>query len=54
MSKIPLTVIGAELLRTELHRLKTVERPSVIAAIAEARSHGDLAENAEYLSLIHI
>ena len=48
MSKIPLTVHGAELLRAELHRLKTVDRPSVIAAIAEARSHGDLSENAEY------
>lgn len=48
MNKTPLTVKGAELLRAELHRLKTVERPSVIAAIAEARSHGDLSENAEY------
>ncbi len=48
MSKIPLTVIGAEKLRDELHRLKTVDRPNVIAAIAEARSHGDLSENAEY------
>ncbi|KAB2841068.1 MAG: transcription elongation factor GreA [Burkholderiales bacterium] len=48
MSKVPLTVSGAEKLRTELHRLKTVERPKVIAAIAEARSHGDLSENAEY------
>jgi transcription elongation factor GreA len=48
MSKVPLTVAGAEKLRTELYRLKTVERPSVIAAIAEARSHGDLSENAEY------
>ncbi|UCV14365.1 transcription elongation factor GreA [Quatrionicoccus australiensis] len=48
MNKIPLTVAGAEKLREELHRLKTVERPSVIAAIAEARSHGDLSENAEY------
>jgi transcription elongation factor GreA len=48
MSKIPLTVHGAELLRTELHRLKTAERPNVIAAIAEARSHGDLSENADY------
>ncbi|WP_323004221.1 transcription elongation factor GreA [Denitromonas sp.] len=48
MNKIPLTVTGAELLRQELHTLKTVERPSVIAAIAEARSHGDLSENAEY------
>lgn len=48
MNKIPLTVAGAEKLRTELHRLKTVDRPDVIAAIAEARSHGDLSENAEY------
>lgn len=48
MSKVPLTVHGAELLRQELHRMKTVDRPSVIAAIAEARSHGDLSENAEY------
>ncbi|MDX9884819.1 transcription elongation factor GreA [Thauera sp.] len=48
MNKTPLTVAGAEKLRTELHRLKTIERPSVIAAIAEARSHGDLSENAEY------
>lgn len=45
---VPLTVAGAEKLKTELHRLKTVDRPSVIAAIAEARSHGDLSENAEY------
>jgi transcription elongation factor GreA len=48
MSKGPLTVKGAELLRSELHQLKTVERPQVIAAIQEARSHGDLSENAEY------
>ncbi|MDR3213277.1 MAG: transcription elongation factor GreA [Azoarcus sp.] len=48
MNKIPLTIAGAEALRAELRRLKTVERPSVIAAIAEARSHGDLSENAEY------
>ncbi len=48
MSKIPLTLRGAEQLREELHRLKTVDRPKVIAAIAEARSHGDLSENAEY------
>ena len=48
MSKVPLTVVGAELLRNELQRLKSVERPNVIAAIAEARSHGDLSENAEY------
>lgn len=48
MSKIPITLRGAELLKAELHRLKTVDRPNVIAAIAEARSHGDLSENAEY------
>lgn len=48
MNKTPLTVVGAEALRAELQRLKVVERPSVIAAIAEARSHGDLSENAEY------
>ena len=48
MSTIPLTEIGAEKLRVELHEMKTVERPAVIAAIAEARSHGDLSENAEY------
>ncbi len=48
MNKVPLTVNGAAKLRAELHQLKVVERPSVIAAIAEARSHGDLSENAEY------
>jgi transcription elongation factor GreA len=48
MKKIPLTVTGAEKLRAELKRLISVERPKVIAAIAEARSHGDLSENAEY------
>lgn len=48
MKRIPLTVTGAEKLRTELHHLKSVERPAVINAIAEARSHGDLSENAEY------
>jgi transcription elongation factor GreA len=48
MSKIPLTVKGAEALRKELHNLKTVERPSVINAISEARAQGDLSENAEY------
>jgi transcription elongation factor GreA len=48
MNKVPLTVKGAELLRAELHKLKTVERPAVIAAIQEARAHGDLSENAEY------
>ena len=48
MSKVPLTKSGAEKLRQELHKLKTVERPNVVAAIAEARAHGDLSENAEY------
>ena len=48
MSTIPLTKRGAELLKNELHRLKTVERPNVITAIAEARAQGDLSENAEY------
>ena len=47
-AKTPLTVRGAELLRAELHELKSVQRPAIIAAIAEARSHGDLSENAEY------
>jgi transcription elongation factor GreA len=48
MSKIPLTVNGAARLRTELQELKAVQRPAIIAAIAEARAHGDLSENAEY------
>jgi len=48
MSAIPLTVRGAERLQEELQRLKTVERPAVINAIAEARAQGDLSENAEY------
>jgi transcription elongation factor GreA len=48
MSKVPLTARGAELLRDELQRLKRVERPAVVEAIAEARAHGDLKENAEY------
>lgn len=48
MSKVPLTVNGAERLRVELHHLKAIDRPTVIAAIAEARSHGDLSENANY------
>ena len=48
MAKTPITKRGAELLRVELQRLKTVERPQVIGAIAEARAHGDLSENAEY------
>ena len=48
MIKVPLTVRGAEMLKAELQRLKSVERPSVIEAIAEARAQGDLSENAEY------
>jgi len=48
MATIPLTLRGAEKLKQELHQLKSVERHAVIAAIAEARSHGDLSENAEY------
>jgi transcription elongation factor GreA len=48
MSKVPMTVEGAQRLKLELHRLKTSERPAVIQAIAEARSHGDLSENADY------
>lgn len=48
MTTIPVTLRGAEKLKDELHRLKTVERPSVINAIAEARAQGDLSENAEY------
>jgi transcription elongation factor GreA len=48
MSSVPITKRGAELLKEELQRLKTKDRPAVIAAIAEARSHGDLSENAEY------
>ena len=48
MSTIPITTRGAELLKEELHRLKHVERPAVVQAIAEARAQGDLSENAEY------
>ena len=48
MNTIPLTRRGAELLKSELHRLKTVERHAVIQAISEARAQGDLSENAEY------
>lgn len=48
MATIPLTKRGAEKLKAELHKLKTVDRPAVINAISEARSHGDLSENAEY------
>ncbi len=48
MEKEPITILGLENLRKELDQLKNVERPKVVAAIAEARSHGDLKENAEY------
>ena len=48
MNKVPMTVRGHELLQEELKRLKSVDRPAVIQAIAEARAHGDLKENAEY------
>ena len=48
MKQIPMTVKGAELLRAELEELKNVKRPQITAAIAEARAHGDLKENAEY------
>jgi len=48
MSKVPMTVKGAEQLQQELENLKKVERPRIIQAIAEARAHGDLSENAEY------
>jgi transcription elongation factor GreA len=48
MNKVPMTQRGAEALREELKRLKTLERPAIIQAIAEARAHGDLRENAEY------
>lgn len=48
MNKVPMTVVGAKALEEELSRLKKVDRPRIIAAIAEARAHGDLSENAEY------
>jgi transcription elongation factor GreA len=48
VKRVPITLRGAEALREELRRLKSVDRPDVIRAIAEARSHGDLSENAEY------
>lgn len=48
MNKVPLTERGAEKLRSELKRLKSVERPAIIKAIAEARAHGDISENAEF------
>ena len=48
MNQYPMTAKGADMLRDELHELKTVRRPQIIEAIAEAREHGDLKENAEY------
>jgi transcription elongation factor GreA len=48
MARVPMTVEGAERLKSELQRLKTIERPAVSRAIAEARSHGDISENADY------
>ena len=48
MSKHPMTIAGAERLRTELQRLKSVERPAISRALADARSHGDISENADY------
>ncbi len=50
MEKVPMTIEGFQRLESELHRLKSVERPRIIQAIAEARAHGDLSENAEYHS----
>src|SRR6266540_7264170 len=48
MARVPMTVEGAERLKSELQRLKTIERPAVSRALAEARSHGDISENADY------
>ena len=48
MAKVPMTIEGATRLKAELQRLKTIERPEIIRAIAEARSHGDISENADY------
>ena len=48
MKKTPMTIAGAEKLKAELHRLKTIERPRIIQHLTDARSHGDISENAEY------
>ena len=48
MATFPITIAGVEMLKVELQRLKSSDRPAVITAIAEARAHGDLSENAEY------
>ncbi|MDC3272945.1 transcription elongation factor GreA, partial [Hyphomicrobiales bacterium] len=48
MEKVPMTIVGYEDLQQEIKKLKTIERPLIIEAIAEARKHGDLSENAEY------
>jgi transcription elongation factor GreA len=48
MNKVPMTINGEKALQAELHKLKTIDRPRIIHAIAEARAHGDLKENAEY------
>ena len=48
MAKVPMTIEGAQRLKSELQRLKAVDRPAVIRAIADARSHGDISENADY------
>ena len=48
MDKEPITILGLESLKSELEQLKNIKRPQIVAAIAEARSHGDLKENAEY------
>ncbi|MBL0319537.1 MAG: transcription elongation factor GreA [Alphaproteobacteria bacterium] len=50
LTKIPITLTGYSMLQEELHHLKAVDRPNIIVAIAEARAHGDLSENAEYTS----
>ena len=47
MAKVPMTIEGAQRLKTELQRLKAVDRPAIIRAIADARSHGDISENAD-------